>query len=148
MSDSLPPHGLQPTRLLRSWDFPGKGNGVGCHCLLLEIALITVKSIKLSFRTAGIGEREKIMNLNVGLYFEIFSANNPLFSRSCHDCLLRMLLLQGWFPRIITLNILKRKLPWEPGVKDSNSNSPRKSGVSETGALERCFLKSISIKKY
>ena len=27
-------HGLQPTRLLCPWDFPGKGTGVGCHCLL------------------------------------------------------------------------------------------------------------------
>ena len=26
--------GLQPTRFLRSWDFPGKSTGVGCHCLL------------------------------------------------------------------------------------------------------------------
>ena len=34
MSDSLWPHGLQPTRLLRLWDFPGKSTGVGCHCLL------------------------------------------------------------------------------------------------------------------
>ena len=34
MSDSLQPHGLQPTRLLRPWDFPGKSTGVGCHCLL------------------------------------------------------------------------------------------------------------------
>ena len=29
MSDSLRPHGLQPTRLLRPWDFPGKSTGVG-----------------------------------------------------------------------------------------------------------------------
>ena len=29
MSDSLPPHGLQPTRLLCSWDLPGKNTGVG-----------------------------------------------------------------------------------------------------------------------
>ena len=29
------PHGLQPTRLLHPWDFPGKSTGVGCHCLLL-----------------------------------------------------------------------------------------------------------------
>ena len=28
------PYGLQPTRLLRPWDFPGKSTGVGCHCLL------------------------------------------------------------------------------------------------------------------
>ena len=34
VSDSLRPHGLQPTRLLHPWDFPGKGTGVGCHCLL------------------------------------------------------------------------------------------------------------------
>ena len=25
----VPPHGLQPTRLLRPWDFPGKSTGVG-----------------------------------------------------------------------------------------------------------------------
>ena len=28
------PHGLQLTRLLRAWDFPGKSTGVGRHCLL------------------------------------------------------------------------------------------------------------------
>ena len=35
MSDSSRPHGLQPTRLLCPWGFPGKSTGVGCHCLLL-----------------------------------------------------------------------------------------------------------------
>ena len=34
VSNSSWPHGLQPTRLLRPWDFPGKSTGVGCHCLL------------------------------------------------------------------------------------------------------------------
>ena len=34
VADSSWPHGLQPTRLLCPWDFPGKSNGVGCHCLL------------------------------------------------------------------------------------------------------------------
>ena len=34
VSDSSQPHGLQPTRLLRPWHFPGKSIGVGCHCLL------------------------------------------------------------------------------------------------------------------
>ena len=34
VSNSSRPHGLQPTRLLRPWDFPGKNTGVGCHCLL------------------------------------------------------------------------------------------------------------------
>ena len=34
VSDPQQPHGLQPTRLLRPWDFPGKSTGVGCHCPL------------------------------------------------------------------------------------------------------------------
>ena len=39
MPDSVRPHGLQPTRLLQPWDFPGKSTGVGCHCLLWSKAL-------------------------------------------------------------------------------------------------------------
>ena len=31
VSNSPWPHGLQPTRLLHPWDFPGKSTGVGCH---------------------------------------------------------------------------------------------------------------------
>ena len=34
MSDPQRPHGLQPTKLLRPWDSPGKNTGVGCHRLL------------------------------------------------------------------------------------------------------------------
>ena len=34
VSDPQRPHGLQPTRLLRPWYFPGTSTGVGCHCLL------------------------------------------------------------------------------------------------------------------
>ena len=34
VSDSSRLHGLQPTRLLHPWGFPGKSTGVGCHCLL------------------------------------------------------------------------------------------------------------------
>ena len=34
VSDSQQPHGLQPTRLLRPWDPPGKSTGVGCHFLV------------------------------------------------------------------------------------------------------------------
>ena len=37
MSDSLWPHGLWPTTLLRSWDFSSKSTGVGCHFLLQRI---------------------------------------------------------------------------------------------------------------
>ena len=38
--NSQRPHGLQPTRLLRPWDFPGKSTGVGCHCLFQRDATL------------------------------------------------------------------------------------------------------------
>ena len=37
MSDSLQPHGLQPTRLLCPWDSPGNNTGIGGHALLQGI---------------------------------------------------------------------------------------------------------------
>ena len=40
MSDPQRPHGLQPSRLLSPWDFPGKSTGVGCHCLLRYFCFI------------------------------------------------------------------------------------------------------------
>ena len=41
VSDPQRPHGLQPTRLLRPWDFPGKSTGVGCHCLLRKVTYLS-----------------------------------------------------------------------------------------------------------
>ena len=45
LSDSSRSHRLQPTRLLRPWDFPGKSTGVGCHCLqpIWGYALVILK---------------------------------------------------------------------------------------------------------
>ena len=34
VSNSLQPHGLQPTRLLYPWNSPGKNTGEACHVLL------------------------------------------------------------------------------------------------------------------
>ena len=42
VSYSSQPHGLQPTRLLRPWGFPGKSTGVGCHLLLQRVYLINL----------------------------------------------------------------------------------------------------------
>ena len=44
MSNSSRPRGLQPTRLLCPWDFPGKCTGVGCHCLLPNNAITEIKN--------------------------------------------------------------------------------------------------------
>ena len=49
VSDSSPPHGLQPTRLLHPWDFPGKSTGVGCHFLLRNA--VSVSSVSQSCLT-------------------------------------------------------------------------------------------------
>ena len=43
-SDALRPQGLQPTRLLCPWDFPGKSTGVGCHRLILNMLLLHNKA--------------------------------------------------------------------------------------------------------
>ena len=62
VSDSQGPHGLQPTRLLHPWDFPGKITGVGCHCLLRCQSLLTYNSLngKLkSYSTLKVTATEK-----------------------------------------------------------------------------------------
>ena len=51
VSDSSQPHGLQSTRLLHPWDFPGKSTGVGCHCLLRRMGTFYTKtSVNLRLR--------------------------------------------------------------------------------------------------
>ena len=46
VSNSSRPHGLQPTRLLCLWDFPGKSTGVGCHCLLSLSPWLKIKGFR------------------------------------------------------------------------------------------------------
>ena len=48
VSDPQRPHGLQPSRLLHPWDFPGKSTGVGCHCLLRNINWLAPNRSKMS----------------------------------------------------------------------------------------------------
>ena len=55
VSNSSWPHGLQPTRLLRPWDFPGKSTGVGCHCLL-HFTLYFLWNPQASFHCSLLGE--------------------------------------------------------------------------------------------
>jgi len=50
VSDSLRPHGLYPTGLLRPWDFPGKNTWVGCHFLLQGIFLTQGANLGLPHR--------------------------------------------------------------------------------------------------
>ena len=51
MSDSVQPHGRQPTRLPRPWDSPGKNTGVGCHCLLQCMKVKSESEVAQSYLT-------------------------------------------------------------------------------------------------
>ena len=51
LSDSLRPHGLQPTRLLRPWDFPGKSTGVGATASPSLPVLAKLKTSKIFIPT-------------------------------------------------------------------------------------------------
>ena len=64
--DSSRPHGLQPTRLLRPWDFPGKSTGVGCHCLLRNILFSSVqfsRSVASDSATPWIAARQASLSI-------------------------------------------------------------------------------------
>ena len=49
VSDPQWSHGLQLSRLLHPWDFPGKSTGVGCHCLLWSKCNYCFKWAKVLF---------------------------------------------------------------------------------------------------
>ena len=68
VSDSSWPHGLQPTRLLSPWDFPGKSTGVGCRCLL-HTYIKSLPAEGVSFSLSISESITKIFCLFVGLIF-------------------------------------------------------------------------------
>ena len=51
VSDSMQPHRLQPTRLPRPWDSPGKNTGVGCHFLLQRMKVKSESEVAQSCPT-------------------------------------------------------------------------------------------------
>ena len=93
MSDSLPPHGLQPTRLLRPWDFPGKSTGVDYHCLLhicfaqltnsnVNLTLIDTPRNKVSPAPwASLSPVKLIHNMNHHLHVLCFRSKTSPYSR-------------------------------------------------------------------
>ena len=53
MSNSVWPHGRQPTRLPHPWDSPGKNTGVGCHFLLQCMKVKSESEVSQSCPTLG-----------------------------------------------------------------------------------------------
>ena len=61
VSDSSQPHGLQPTSLLRPWDFPGKSTGVGYHCLVRDGPYLNIiKTVYVKHTSNIILNKEKL----------------------------------------------------------------------------------------
>ena len=65
VSDSLQPHGLQPTRLLHPWDFPGKSTGVGCHCLLYYWNIVDLNV----FLVPAVQKSESVICIHISTLF-------------------------------------------------------------------------------
>ena len=55
VSDSLQPHGVQPTSLLGPWNSSGKNTGVGCHFLGITPVHIRKKWLFDQMAYAGFG---------------------------------------------------------------------------------------------
>ena len=58
------PHGLQPTRLPRPWESPGKNAGVGCH-FLLQCMKVQRESEVLLSACSGISISSSIVAVSV-----------------------------------------------------------------------------------
>ena len=82
VSDPQRPHGLQPSRLLYPWDFPGKSTGVGCHCLLRLNSIVVTKPWACQGKEATATAITTLLDLtaNQTLSVLLFSIQVPRFS--------------------------------------------------------------------
>ena len=122
MSDPQRPHGLQPTRLLRPWDFPGKSTGVGCHCLLRTNLDSILKSRDITLSTKG--RLVKAMVFPVVMY----GCETWIIKKAEH---LRIDAFELWCWRRLL------RVPWT--ARRSNQSIPKE--ISPECSLERLMLK-------
>ena len=102
MSNSVRPHGRQPTRLPSPWDSPGKNTGVGCHFLL---QCMKVKSQSEAAQSCPTRSNPMDYSLPgssihgifqarvlewVAIAFSLWYLNKHLFKNSNHNCLLTL----------------------------------------------------------
>ena len=64
MSDTQRSHGLQPSRLLCPWNFPGKSTGVGCHYLL------HILSYKLGIFSRDKNQKSRLTNYHKAIHIK------------------------------------------------------------------------------
>ena len=93
ISDSVRPHGQQPTRFLCPWDSPGNNTGVGCHLLLHYIVTRMAKNpehCKPQMRVRMCNNRnshlflmgrQSYFGIQLGLYHMIQQFHSLLFTK-------------------------------------------------------------------
>ena len=77
MSNSVQPHGLQPTRLLYPRDSPGKNTGVRCHFLLQGVFL--TQGLKLPLLCPLPWQVDSLPQVPPGGMVEIPATQNVVF---------------------------------------------------------------------
>ena len=90
VSNSLQPHGLEPTRFLCPWDSPGKNTGVGCHSLLQGISLTQGLNLLIAFYICII----QTQNTTNFIFFSFFSKN--LRDYQCYSTNYHVLMLKQY----------------------------------------------------
>ena len=80
VSDFLRPHGLQLTRLLYPWDFPGKSTGVVCHCLLQAHSEYTINTCCCSSCWLG---NYWVLKFLICIYYFLGVFLNWFFKKHC-----------------------------------------------------------------
>ena len=143
VSDSLRPLGLQPTRLLHPWDFPGKNTGVGCHFLLQEI-----------FPTQGLnpglphcGQTLYHLSHQGSLQFYIsFSSGSEGKASACSAG-------RPWFDRWVRKTLWRRKWQLTPvpfcleNPMDGGARQATVHGVAESDRTEQLHFHFIKLTK-
>ena len=127
MSDSSRPHGLQPTRLLCLWDFPGKSTGVGCYCLLRQ-SLSHVQIFVTPWTAAHQASLSITKSRNLLKLMSIESVMPSNHLTLCHP----LLLLPSIFPSIRVFSsesVLRIRWPKYWSFNFSISSSTEYSGL-------------------
>ena len=104
VSDSVQPHRQQPTRLLLSWDFPGKNTGVGCHFLLQCVKVKSLSCVQL-LATPWTTAYQAPPSMG-------FPGKNT--GVGCH-CLLHCIVRQGYMIRIKAVTVLHSSARFQEG---------------------------------
>ena len=96
-SNSLWPNGLQPTRLLCSWNSPSKNTGVGCHFLFQSWLLILSKN---SYKLASCSREDTANDLPQDtkcLSVRIRTSYNPFNQVTSSPGILQLQRTGKWF---------------------------------------------------